>query len=167
MKTSMPLKIETAANVAIIVVAVLVCIEFMPRLLPKSQATAIKIGSRMSLSAPNRPGSDRQILFLVMSTECHYCTESAEFYRQIISEADKEKTSLMAVFPQSAVQAKIYLEAIGLHLDVVQAPLSSIGVVGTPTLILVDKGGLVKRFWMGRLSTSEEYQVLSALRYPG
>jgi hypothetical protein len=41
--------------------------------------------------------------------------------------------------------------------------LGEIGVRGTPTLILIDGGGVVKQSWVGRLSADEEAEVLSRL----
>ena len=45
-----------------------------------------------------------------------------------------------------------------------QAALSSIGVVGTPTLLLVDARGKVSDVWRGKLQPNDEEGVIGALR---
>jgi hypothetical protein len=36
-------------------------------------------------------------------------------------------------------------------------------VPGTPTLILVDRAGVIQQMWLGKLDASREAQVISAL----
>jgi hypothetical protein len=44
-----------------------------------------------------------------------------------------------------------------------QAPLSAVGVSGTPTLLLIDGGGAIKESWVGKLPPDKETEVLSRL----
>jgi hypothetical protein len=56
------------------------------------------------------------------------------------------------------------LEQLGVSVDEVkQFSLEKIGVSGTPTLLLVDTSGVVKNFWVGKLSPEQEATVLSVL----
>jgi thioredoxin-related protein len=71
---------------------------------------------------------------------------------------------LVAVLPQPTNEGRYYLEKLGVFVDEVkQLPLESIGVQGTPTLMLLDRSGTVTKSWIGRLPPEREQTVLSAL----
>jgi hypothetical protein len=48
--------------------------------------------------------------------------------------------------------------------DVKQTPLNAIGVIGTPTLLLVDGKGTVAQVWEGKLQPDQEGGVLAVLK---
>jgi hypothetical protein len=51
-----------------------------------------------------------------------------------------------------------------VHVDQVkQMALASIGVAGTPTMLVVNGSGIVTKSWVGRLDQDGQEQVLSAL----
>jgi len=71
---------------------------------------------------------------------------------------------LVAVFPQSVENSRTYLKKLGVSVsDVVQSSLSSVGVSGTPTLLLIDNEGSVTDSWVGRLSDSEAAKVIAQI----
>lgn len=99
---------------------------------------------------------------LAISTTCHFCTESAAFYKKLVQL--RKATRLIAITPQSIENAKKYLESLGVAVDEVkQLPLERIGVQGTPTLLLPDSSGTVIQTWAGKLTPEKEHHVLSAL----
>jgi len=171
MKPSITKQIETGANIAIIVVALLVVVTLVPRLWPGKSpqnplaSPPIAAGTRISLQGLDWKGSDQNLL-LVLSTGCHFCSESAPFYKRLVSEASiNRKIRLIGVFPQDTAAARQYLQQMQIPLEtVVQVSLSTIHVGGTPTLILVDGKGVANKVWMGRLSTDNENEVLNDLR---
>lgn len=60
---------------------------------------------------------------------------------------------LLALLPQSVMEGKQYLEKLGVPVDDLrQVQLQSIGVTGTPTLLLVDSTGTVVDVWAGKLT---------------
>jgi hypothetical protein len=68
------------------------------------------------------------------------------------------------VLPQPTEAGRKYLSGLGITIDDVrQIPLNVVGVAGTPTLILVDKEGTVKKVWMGKLPESAQSEVISQL----
>jgi len=163
-------KIEMIANVAIIVVACALAMTLVKNyLLAKPTEQVIK------RQPENRPAVEPTVssldidwkqskltLVLALSTECHFCTESAPFYRQLIKERDGVRT--VAVLPQEISESKKYLEHLGIKVNEVrQVSLSSIGIEGTPTLLLVDKGAAIKNTWRGKLSRLQESLVLDRL----
>jgi len=107
------------------------------------------------------PGVDwsknEKTLVVAISSSCHFCTESAAFYRDIRA---RTRIHTIAVLPQSVNEGRNYLNNLGVQVDeVLQAPLSSIDVSGTPTLILVGRDGTVIRTWLGKLPPELEKEV--------
>jgi thiol-disulfide isomerase/thioredoxin len=162
-------KIEILANIAILVVAVLLGVVLVKKYLLTGDRpeTAPKIvaGTKMTL-----PGVDwsknGQTLMVVLQKGCHFCTESAPFYQRLVKEtAERGGVHLVAVLPQEVPEAKKYLEEIKVPIDEVrQASPTALGVAGTPTLILVNEAGVVVDVWEGRLPASEESKVLNRLQ---
>jgi peroxiredoxin len=155
-------KVEVGANVAIIIAVVIIGILFVRNQSGRQQAAhEISVGTKFALQDVNWTTKEKSIVF-ALSTTCHFCSESADFYRQI-SEACKERNiRTIAVFPQSAAAAEEYTKKMGLHFDEVrQASLSGLEISGTPTLLIIDNGGLVRNVWVGKLPMQTEKEVLA------
>jgi hypothetical protein len=163
-------KIGTTANVATILLAVL-----LGTLLVKGDLTL----GRARVSAPSRSsqiGTDMKhvplavnwsandrTLLMSLQTTCHFCSESAPFFRRLTAAA-AGKTRTVAVLPQPPDVAKRYLDGLGVRVDEIkQASLPGIGVDRTPTLMLVDRSGVVRGAWTGELASEDEADVLSAV----
>jgi hypothetical protein len=170
--------IEALANVAILVVAVLLSIVLVKNYLLRPALSTARAGQAAARptagrAAPlgeqiNLPDVDwrqhEQGLVLALSSTCHFCTESAPFYRRLLAECGG-RTQIVAVLPQSQQDGRQYLSRLGLTIaDVRQAALASIGVEGTPTLLLVDRNGVVQDAWVEKLPPAEEARVFSRLR---
>jgi hypothetical protein len=158
-------KIETAANCAIVVVSLLLAVVlFKNHFLPqhRTQSPAISPGDKVSLSQVDWEAHG-QTLVLALQKGCHFCTESAPFYKRLVREAAKHgRTHLVAVLPNSADESQSYLAQLGVSIpEIRQAWLS--GVTGTPTLILVDHKGVVLRVWREELPPEKEQEVLEAI----
>ena len=166
-----PTKLETLANVSTILVSLLLSIVLIKVFLlpvghPVASAGRPQVAKGTSLKG-SLPGVDwaknRRTLVLALSTQCHFCTESAPFFKRIQKEAAKN-VRMVAVLPQPAEDGRKYLEGEGVHVDaVMQAQLSIIGVAGTPTLLFVNNSGTVTDVWTGKLSADKEAEVLRAL----
>jgi len=122
-------------------------------------------GTQVSLQGINWSESSKSVL-LALSDQCHFCSESAPFYQRLSTElAQRGDIRLIAVFPQQVGDSKQYLTKLGVPIsDVRQATLDSLGVRGTPTVIIVDKNGKVQQSWVGRLSPDKESEVLSRIK---
>lgn len=165
-----PTRIETLANVMTVVVSLLLSVVLVKQFLLPSRARRAAgpetaVGTNMSRSLP---GVDWQrngrTLILAISTRCHFCTDSAPFFKRIDNERPKD-VRLLAVLPQAVEESRKYLDGEGVHVDEVrQAALQSIGVAGTPTLLLVDAAGKVADVWRGKLQPDDEEKVIAALR---
>ena len=162
--------VEVTANVAIVLVAALLAVVLVKNYLLKPAAPAaapppkIAAGTKLSLPGVNWSGNKRTLV-LALSSNCHFCSESAEFYRRLNHEtSNRGDARLLAVLPQETGEGRAYLEKLGVTVDEVrQASLDSIGVVGTPTLLLVNDEGSVTASWVGKLPSAKEGEVLDAL----
>jgi hypothetical protein len=179
--------IQVAANVAIIVTAVLLCAVLIknyiiakPGLSDASVAKADNVGGRANLTT--RPLADAQIqpgtkinlsgvdwakngqtLLLAVSDKCHFCSESAPFYQQLVKV--HPRAQLVAVLPQTVEEGKEYLNSLNVRVDdIKQVTFNTLGVRGTPTLILVDSEGVAVKSWIGKLAANQEADVISSLQ---
>lgn len=162
-------KIEFIANVSIIIVAMLLVIVLTKQYLirttqgetPIVDSRQSRIGSKTAALNINW-SQNGQTLLLAISSTCRYCTESAVFYQRVVN--GNTNTTIVAVMPQTADDARKYLDDQKIRVNEIrQASLESLGVTGTPTLILVDGNGIVTGWWVGKLSTSQETDVLHRL----
>ncbi len=156
--------IEITANVAIIFVAISLGLVLISRTIRSYRVTVSESGNTAQVKDQRiqLPGVDwsknEQTLVMAISSTCHFCTESATFYRLIRT---RTRVHTIAVLPQSVDEARNYLSNLGVQVDqVLQAPLSSIDVSGTPTLMLISRDGKVIRTWIGKLPPDLEKEVL-------
>lgn len=163
-------KIELAANLAIILVAILIGIVFVknyllaPQSTPESRDYRVPPGTKVSLPEVDW-AQNGQTLLVVLKKECRYCAESAPFYQRLVRETAAQKgVRLVAVLPQEVSEGKEYLSSLDVPIDEVrQAELSALGVQGTPTLILVNGQGEVMESWVGKLPVEQETEVLKRI----
>lgn len=170
MKSELSKKVELVANVAIIVVAIAVCVAVYKNYFRKNQSNPtgnnqIRIGIKVSLPDVDW-GKSHQTLVLALSTQCHFCSESAAFYQHLIqAKTGSEAFEVIAVLPQPESQGRQYLRELGVNIEQVkQIELQTLGVQGTPTLLLVNKNGEVIDVWVGKLPQAKEVEVLERLR---
>jgi hypothetical protein len=155
-------KIEVGANIAIIIVVVMIGIMFVKNHTgPQQTSQEISAGTKFALQDVNWETKQKNIVF-ALSTTCHFCSESADFYREISSACKEKNVRTIAVFPQAVAASEEYTRKVGIRFDELrQASLGSLEISGTPTLLIVDNGGLVRNVWVGKLSTQTEKEVLA------
>lgn len=168
--------LEIAANSATIVVALLLTVIIVrSHILPGSASTLrnvqrvapidqVRVGSEMNKRIPGvNWRANRRTVVLVLSTRCHFCTESAPFFRSLKEKA-RNNVKFVAVLPQPVAESERYLSGEGLHFDEIQqAPVGKIGVKGTPTMLLIDRDGIVRRTWAGKVSNDKQQEALDAI----
>jgi hypothetical protein len=165
-------RIVTVTNLAIAVVALLLCIVSVKKFLLADGnpmlSPSVNLGTRISISDVNWKDS-RETLLVVLQEGCRFCSESAPFYKRLVAKASENGSiRLIAVLPQSPSEAHRYLDTLGVSIaNVKQSNLSGINVPGTPTLLLLDDQGIVRASWVGRLSAEKEIEVLDIVRNVG
>jgi hypothetical protein len=178
----MKTRIRLIADAAIIVAATLFSVVLVknyllqkPQLVDAAEFAKAAAASKRSASENqippgakiSLPGVDwaknGQTLLLAVSDKCHFCSESGPFYQRLAEQHRKGR--LVAVLPQPVDQGKTYLDKLNVAVDDIrQAPLTTMGVRGTPSLVLVDKAGTVVKSWVGKLPANKEEEVLASLR---
>jgi hypothetical protein len=166
-------KTELLANVAIIIVAVLLGGVLVKRYLltsddgfgDENSVLRIAAGAKVSLPEMDWAKSDRTLL-LVLSKGCRFCSESAPFYQRLVLDTEgRGGARLVAVLPQDVNEGRKYLDELGVTIkEIKQSTLDSLGVGGTPTLILVNSEGVVTDSWVGKLPPDKESEVLDRLQ---
>jgi hypothetical protein len=159
--------LDLATNVAILLVCILIGYVALTRyILPGPTTERIdgpQIGTRLNIQGLPWEASN-QYLVLALSTQCHFCSESAPFYQKLSAAAEAKGVPIIAVLPQPIEQSKQYLETIGVQTQhQLQMQLSKINVVGTPTIVLTDRQGIAKNIWVGKLSGEQEADVLKRI----
>lgn len=165
-------KIEMMANIAIIVVALLIVAVLTRQYLfpkqspnPTAQSAAPrapKTGDAVALSGVPWQQNGKTLL-LAVSPTCRFCTESAPFYRRLVEKRGDAR--LIALVPQTVGEGQSYMKNLGVDIsDVRQVSFDDLAVSGTPTLILVNGDGKVAETWVGALKPETENEVLSRLQ---
>jgi hypothetical protein len=164
-------RIEVLANIAIIIVAVFLIFILAKQYLRPVAGNSARptdenlIGKKISLPEVDWAANGRTLV-LALQSGCHFCTESAPFYKELVKrQSGRSNLKLVAVLPDQLDNAKAYLDSLGVSVENVRrASLSSIGVLGTPTLLLVDNNGVIGSAWKGRLDSAREHEVLEKLQ---
>jgi hypothetical protein len=162
--------ISIIANIATIALVGLVAVLLLkgnsirrPAIAPANTLTASPGTSMKKLPSGIDWTDKRPTLLFALQTTCHFCTESAPFFRKLTADTSG-KFRTVAVLPQPMATARKYLDGLGLHMDEVsQASLERIGVTGTPTLMLIDSSGTVKNLWQGAPDSTKQAELLKEL----
>ena len=71
---------------------------------------------------------------------------------------------LVALVPEDIANASHYPKELGITVDEIrQASLTKAKILGTPTLVLVNNTGTVEKVWFGKLTSSQEKDVIDYL----
>ncbi len=167
----MKAKVEVAANVVVILLAVVIGSVFlMDRFAtPGLGPNEVKAGDQLpGLHVYNWKAHERTLV-LALRNGCHFCEESMPFYRRLakLEQSNQIGVHLIAVFPDDPAVVRQVVETQQLTIEVVPAfELGQVKVQATPTLMLVDERGRVSKVWMGELPPAEEAEVIAAISKP-
>jgi hypothetical protein len=167
-------RLEKATNVAIIVacaflVGTLVRNYYLSRNSDLSAPPVIPKGTEIKLpiESPGGQQSAAPTLVLALSKSCRFCEESVPFYRKLtaLKNSSPQGLRLVAVLPDKQEEAEAYLKGNGIGVDaVISMPISSLGLQGTPTLLLLDGQNKLEEIWVGKQSEADETQVIDRLK---
>ena len=167
---AMQKKVELLANIAIIVVAVILGYVLVKQFVfpaPAAQPPQVRqpeVGAKVTLADTDFSTSDKTLI-LALKKGCHFCSESAPFYQKLAQIAPEKGLRLIAAFPHSVEDGQSYLKELNVSIaDMKQADFGSMNVGGTPTLILVDKNGQITKSWVGKLPADKETEVINSLQ---
>jgi ribosomal protein L20A (L18A) len=170
--------VEIGANLAIIICCVLLGIILVKRYLGPgpSQPSSLSQASQRTAPAPLKGkrlalsdidwAKNEQTFVVFLQKGCRFCEESAPFYQRLVKElASQTRTQMIAALPYSIDEGKQYLKDEKLDIsEVKQVAPQSVGIKGTPTLLLVDSSGMVLDEWVGKPSAEAEERIISRVK---
>lgn len=166
---------DKLANIAVICVALMLgAVVVKIYLLGGSKSPAVArtkadlVGKQINLPRPLMGRTSTSVV-LALSTDCHFCTESMPFYKQLTEMKQGPGTSfqILTFFPQDPAAANAYLREHGVNPDLIMSgpkPFSDLGVAGTPAILLINEKGVVQEAWLGKLNEKEQAEVISKLK---
>jgi len=162
--------LEIATNIAVLLLAVvalstLTITFFLNPATPKLRP-GLEKGKAFGQVSKVDYRSSEQTLLIALNTNCSYCRESLPLYRKLeeVQHEGNKSTRILALFPNSEEEVARYTEANQLKLDTVaNVDFRPLLISGTPTMVLVNKSGEVKNFWLGKLADPEEDEFLRSL----
>jgi len=116
-------------------------------------------------------GADRTLV-MVLRHDCRYCAESLPFYQSLSTRGatheGKIKRQIAILTGDDPETARHYVSANRLNVSMVvsipEKQRQDLKVTGTPTLMLVDRAGVIRRLWIGKLDAAGEQEVKLALQ---
>ena len=163
-------KVKLTANILIIVVSVLIGVSIVQKYFFNKTTTSNKpiraqpvLGSKVNLPDVNWSNQPKTLI-LALNKGCHFCNESAPFYKRLIENTQHKNIKLIAVFPSNTEESSKHLKELGLtNLEVKSSSLNNLQVSGTPTLILTNNKREITDYWIGKLPPDKEIDVLNKL----
>jgi thioredoxin-related protein len=153
------------------IVLLIVCTMFAVRLwqyhaAPQTDVKALSTPpiTNVSKQLPFDLSRHKKWVVFALSTQCHFCSESLPFYRDIQT-TPMNDVGLVAVFPQSQTEVDIYERSKGFSPTTLYGySLAKLQVRGTPTLFLINEKGDVLKRWIGTLSSDDKAELLRQLK---
>ena len=169
-------RLETTSNVVVVLAAAIVIgnnlySRFVP---PRSRAesglSGRLVGKTLDLRGSLPVGHQGSVTAFI-AQDCHYCRESIEFYRRVAKLTQGGRpcdVKLLAVAPREREKRdsfQAFLADQNLQVDGADVvSFASVGVQGTPTLVLRDSSQVVKNVWVGFLAPSRQNEVLERVK---
>ncbi len=159
---------------AVAIAGGLAAIVFMRAYPPASTAgetfiSKLNVGAHLAQLPGYAWRSHPATLVLALHVGCPYCEASMGFYERlhVLEERGEAGAHLLGVFNDSASEAhkepSASLSGIETRWGV---DFGELGVGSTPTILLVDSGGIARGIWRGELSPERENEVVSSVRIP-
>jgi thioredoxin-related protein len=167
MASNLSKKVELAANIAIIIVALILGAVVVQKYFFASgndgPPKEIAKGTKMAVPETDFQANGKTLL-VVLQKSCKFCAESMPFYKTLLERTPGKGVKMVAVLPGPREESIAYLGEYGVALpEVRQASLNAVNVRGTPTLILVNDKGEVSNSWVGKLPPEKEKEVIDQL----
>ena len=121
-------------------------------------------GREVKLPGANWQAAPVSVLLQISST-CRFCNESMPFYKQLMAarQAQAAKVPVIVASADAVAVMRKHLEDQQVIVDkVLHSRLESFGTP-TPTVLIVDSKGVVRRAFIGELDPSGEKELLSII----
>jgi hypothetical protein len=166
-------KLEQLTNIVIVAFVLVVGgLYLKDRFHPPVQTSRLQIPEiKTGDILPGLPGYDwhssGRTLVLALRNGCHFCEESAPFYKKLEAfqkAGNLKDVHIVAIFPDDQRMAQRVMQKEGLGLDVIPAVnFQALKIEGTPMAILADQDGRVVKSWLGKLQEPQQNGLLEAI----
>jgi hypothetical protein len=126
---------------------------------------SVREGERLSVTGYDWAQANTTAL-LAINSRCHFCEDSLPFYRTLGNVARHAKGSfrVIAVSTEPSETLTVYLQNHSVDLQgVYKYSLSKLGIRGTPTVLVLDRNGVVRSVFSGKLDRAREGQLMSRI----
>jgi hypothetical protein len=153
--------------VVIVDVILVVFVVFTARHLYLKESTPMptRLGPEIGMSLQHLNvewGRTPSHLVVLLREGCSYCEESLAFIRTAASH--NPKVQFVPVFSQNLLQARAYLKSKAISdQNVVARAKMPWGTFPTPSFLLCDNQGKLRRVWVGKPTAQTEQDILAAL----
>jgi hypothetical protein len=163
-------KLERITHVCLIGVCLVSMGLLLERRFGRNPASGAKASSELTGTHVQVPGMvwgrAKLNAVVIISTTCPYCRQSTPFYLRLAAEArqNSPQSSFSVLSRQPAETVKAYLSAEHIDPHGTYQILGKTALSATPTLVLVDSGGVIRRAYVGKLAQAQEQEVLKSVR---
>lgn len=163
-------KVELAANILIVIVALLLIgvitqryFFSSPTIVGQPQRQQPTLGKKVNLESVDFSAQPKTVV-IALQTTCGFCNESAPFYKRLLEETKGKNIKFIAVLPTPVAESTKHLAELGITgFEIKQAPITLLEASGTPTIILTNNKGEITDFWIGKLPVDKESEVIKQL----
>jgi peroxiredoxin len=158
LRSNIELGTQILIAVAVVVAAgVLVKRSIFPRQPSPDNRPRVSAGEKLNVPNVDWEQNKKSLVFF-LKKDCSFCTSSAPFYRQLLEEASKRNVRSLAILPDSDQDAREYLAYLKLPIEIAQtgSSLEPYKIIGTPTVVFVDRQGIVRNVWFGAAREREK-----------
>lgn len=145
--------LDTSVNIAILVTCLVTVTVVLDRYrtgalsaVPSSPQDILAEGQNAPSLAGVDYGRQSSTLLLFLNSSCRFCTQSMPLYQTLSKNKNKRSPTLVAVSVEALEDTRAYLETYNVRVDEIVVHTTS---VPTPTLLLVDEAGVIRRRWVG------------------
>lgn len=128
--------------------------------------TQLTSGKEITLLPEVRFSAADATVVLFLSSRCRFCADSLDFYRRL-SEAkasSKRRVRVVAAGREPAPILDHFLATGGVAIDQVVSTGERPTASSTPTIVIVDRRGIIQGAWIGRLSQEGEMSIVRTIR---
>jgi thiol-disulfide isomerase/thioredoxin len=165
MKNAMK-RLDVVANILVICVCVAALILLANKYLNAGSPTpeiseSPTPGTRVAV--PGLDDSASETLVLVLDKSCPFCRQSAPFYKRLATSPNHNNVRLVVAMDDPESEIRRYLDRLSVpiaDIATIDDIYDTMKVTRVPTLLLI-REGIVRRSWVGTLSSEREGEVLA------
>lgn len=132
------------------------------------ELTSTLIGKHLLPSNTFKAARSARIV-LVLSTHCRFCEASMPFYRRLITAAQASPDlAVVALVLEGPKEGAAFLSRNGIEPerleDIQPVTLVKDSLRATPTVLVLNRSGIVTRVWVGALDKKREQELASTIQ---